>query len=183
MLLNPDDPSAKAPDFILSLLHERFIDLSNPGPDKAVIAHLVPLAKMYGFKLLVVDVEHEMSSLHEVSHPYKEYEYFFEGNRWEKLKKKLRVEDGDDLDTTVTVKVKDLNLEDVNVSEDLKQEIQDKLEHELYFSHYGEYDARNPKIDMEGYDASVGSRAVCIRNPWLIKHSQIYSDTFHSSHS
>ncbi|KAJ7615384.1 hypothetical protein FB45DRAFT_243301 [Roridomyces roridus] len=43
------------------------------GVDATLLSHLAPLAKAYGFKLLLGRLTHTMYTVQEVDHPYKEY--------------------------------------------------------------------------------------------------------------
>ncbi|KAK7451678.1 hypothetical protein VKT23_012355 [Stygiomarasmius scandens] len=162
MLLNEDDPAADdAPDLILYLLNADFEDISDPGSEKAVVAHLAPLAKVYGFKLLVIEAVHEMSSTHEIDHPYKDYDYLYD--RWDELKEELEVEDGKSLRTGVTLSVKDLNLKEVHVPEELKRKLEERIKEQDYVSQDEESIVdRDLDVDLEGYDDSVYSSTVTL---------------------
>ncbi|THV04357.1 hypothetical protein K435DRAFT_774464, partial [Dendrothele bispora CBS 962.96] len=155
LLQNKEDRSAKdAPAHILHMLESEGDSLSSESEcdDNTLIAHLAPLAKAYGFSLLLVKARHIRQSEHEISHEYKEYEEIFD--KWDDLERDLKIEHGKDLITYVDVKVTDLNEREVHVSKELKKTIEKKIEDDDYISHCGCFENRDHEVELEGVDTA-----------------------------
>ncbi|KAJ6477678.1 hypothetical protein C8R45DRAFT_1157581 [Mycena sanguinolenta] len=48
------------------------------GDDAALLCHLAPLAKVYGFNIYIAQLHLTMSTTQEIQHPYKEYDFDFD---------------------------------------------------------------------------------------------------------
>ncbi|THV04358.1 hypothetical protein K435DRAFT_961965 [Dendrothele bispora CBS 962.96] len=155
LLQNTRDVSAKnAPEHVLYMLNSSGCVSSER--DKSLIGHLVPLAKAYGFGLRLVEVRHNTRSVHEIDHPYKEYEEIFD--KWDKLERTLRIEDGTDVTVEVEMETfTDLNQEEVDISEELMEQIQQKIENKKYISQCGPIERRKHKAKLDGIDTTLYS--------------------------
>ncbi|THU87275.1 hypothetical protein K435DRAFT_842589 [Dendrothele bispora CBS 962.96] len=148
LLQNRQDLSAKdVPAHILYLLKSKY-DCVNSKRDKALIGHLAPLAKAYGFDLRVVELRHVMRSYHEIYHPYKDDDEI--DRKWDKLERKLRIEGGKDVTVEVEVEsFRDLNERIVGISEEWRKIIQKKIEDNEYVSQGGPIEDRYHEVDLE----------------------------------
>jgi len=166
LLLNNEN-KAKAtatdvgPDFIFYHLNEVYTssdtasDLADPE-DRAVLSHLSPPAKYYGFKILLAHVQIHTSRQWEESHAYKDYDYaeVYEAEDFNLL------EGNDDVEIETEWEVTDLwgrkiNCDDMEAIKELDREIMKRQVSSPFNCHIDLYDDEDMDLELDVEDTRV----------------------------